>query len=159
MSKTASESEPPSEIDVSDIQFTVSTSCMLNAHEFLADSDIVKLGEFIYQTWIIKCLRKLAKAGEDGDFETDWVNGRAVISARGVTKANYLSIIIEDKNGWRKVEKFVERWMKEYKREIVVKLIGTRRKKKGNVFIDEDDEQDVGKPKAMVYEVILYANV
>ena len=88
---------------------------MLNTHEFLADSDIVKLGEFIYQTSIIKCIRKLAKAGEDGDFETDWVNGRAVISARGVTKANHLSVIIEDENGWRKVEKFVERWMKECK--------------------------------------------
>jgi len=71
-----------------------------------------------------------------------------------VTKANYLSIIIEDENGWRKVEKFVERWMREYKREIIVKLIMTWRKKKGNVLIDEDDEQDVGKPKAMVCNVI-----
>jgi hypothetical protein len=123
---------------------------MLNTHEFLADSDIVKLGEFIYQTWIIKCIRKLAKAGEDGDFETDWDNGRAVISARGVTKANHLSVVIEDENGWRKVEKFVEHWMKEFKREIVVKLTGTWRKKKGNIFVNEDDEQDVGRPKATV---------
>ena len=113
--KTASESEPPSEIDVSDIQFTVSTSCMLNAHEFLADLDIVKLGEFSYQTWNTKCIRKLVKAGEDGDFDMVWVNGHAVISAKGEMKANHLSIIIEDENGWRKVEKFVERWMKEYK--------------------------------------------
>ena len=42
MSKTASGYESSNEIDVSDVQFTVSTSCMLNAHEFLADSDIVK---------------------------------------------------------------------------------------------------------------------
>ena len=41
---------------------------MLNTHEFLADSEIVKLGEFNYQMWIVKCIRKLAKAGEDGDF-------------------------------------------------------------------------------------------
>ena len=123
---------------------------MLNAHEFLADSDIVKLGEFRYYMWITKCIRKLGKAGEDGDFDTDWDNGRAVISARGVTKANHLSIVIEDENGWRKVERFVERWMKEYKREIVVKLTVTWRKKKGNVLVDEDDAQDLGKSKPKV---------
>jgi len=52
--------------------------------------------------------------------------------------------------GSLKVEKFVERWMREYKREVIVKLIATWR----NVLIDEDDEQDVGKPKAMVCKVI-----
>ena len=114
-SPAMSESELPGEIDVSNVQFTLSTSCILNAHEFLADSDIVKLEEFSYHTWNTKCIRKFAKAGEDGDFDTDWISGRAVISARGVTKANHLSIIIEDENGWRKVEKFVERWMKECK--------------------------------------------
>jgi|SRR5579859_2554477 len=106
--KTLSESEPPSEIDVSNVQFTVSTSCILNAHEFLANSDIVKLGEFGYHVWNTKCIRKLAKAEEDGDFETDWDNGRAVVSARGVSKANHLSIVTEDENGWQKVERFVE---------------------------------------------------
>src|SRR5438552_6591522 len=72
-SKTTSESEPPIEIDISDVQFTLSTSCILNAQEFLADLDIVKLGEFSYHTWNTKCIRKLAKVGEDGDFDTDWV--------------------------------------------------------------------------------------
>jgi len=149
-SKTASESEPPIEIDVSDVQFTVATSCILNTHEFLADSDIVKLGEFSYRTWNTKCIRKLVKAGEDGDFDADWVSGRAVISARGVAKANALCIVIEDENEWRKVETFVKRWMKEGKREIVVKLTGMWRKKKGNVLLDDDDEQCMGKPKATV---------
>src|SRR5579859_539948 len=154
VAKSVSDSELPSEIDVSDVQFTVSTTCMLNTHEFLADSDIVKLDEFGYCNWITKCIRKLAKAGQDGDFETDWVSGRAVISARGVTKANHLTIVIEDVYGWRKVEKFVERWMKEFKREILVKLTGTWRKKKGNIFVDGDNEQEMGKPKATVRKLI-----
>jgi len=47
-SKTVSEPELPSEIDVSNVQFTLSTSCILNVHEFLADSDIVKLEKFSY---------------------------------------------------------------------------------------------------------------
>src|SRR5579859_4670095 len=130
VAKLVSDSELPSEIDVSDVQFTVSTTCMLNTHEFLADSDIVKLDEFGYTNWITKCIRKLAKAGTDGDFETDWVSGRAVISARGVTKANHLTIVIEDVYGWIKVERFVERWMKEFKREILVRLTGTWRRRK-----------------------------
>ena len=37
--------------------------------------------------------------------------------------------------------------MKECKQEILVKLTATWRKKKGKVFIDE--EQDMGKPKAI----------
>jgi major membrane immunogen (membrane-anchored lipoprotein) len=78
-----------------------------------------------------------------------------VISARGVAKANALSIVIEDENEWRKVETFIERWMKEGKREIVVKLTGTWRKKKGNILLDDDDEQCVGKPnKATVCHAI-----
>jgi hypothetical protein len=153
-SKNVSEPDLSIEIDVSDVQFTVATSCMLNTYEFLADSDIVKLGEFSYRTWNTKCIRKLVKAGEDGDFDADWVSGRAVISARGVAKANALSIVIEDENEWRKVETFVERWMKEGKREIVVKLTGTWRKKKGNVLLDDDDEQCGGKPKATVRNLI-----
>ena len=35
-----------------------------------------------------------------------------------------------------------------------MKLTTIWRKKKGNIFINEDDEQDVGKPKAMVYYFI-----
>src|ERR1700694_1645451 len=85
VSKTVSESPPLREIDVSDIQFTVSTCCMLNTSEFLADSDIVKLGEFSYRMWNVKCIRKLGKAGEDGDFETEWVNGRAMLFGLCVT--------------------------------------------------------------------------
>jgi len=165
LSKSVSEPGPPSEIDVSDVQFTVATSCILNTLEFLADSDIVKLDEFSYRTWNTKCIRKLVKAGEDGDFDADWISGRAVISARGVAKANALSIVIEDENEWTKVETFVERWMKEGKQEIVVKLTGTWRKKKGNVLQDDDDEQPGGKPKATVWTrhrrhfMFLYANV
>jgi len=40
-----------------------------------------------------------------------------------------------------------------------VKLTGTWRKKKGNVFINENDEQDTEKPKAMVYKLILSSNI
>ena len=56
--KTMSESEPPGEIDVSYVQFTLSTICILNVHEFLTNSDIVKLGEFSYHMWNTKCIRK-----------------------------------------------------------------------------------------------------
>ena len=96
--------------------------------------------------------QKACKGRRGRRFETDWVSGRAVISARGVTKANHLTIVIEDVYGWRKVEKFVERWMKEFKREILVRLTGTWRKK--NVFVDVDDEQETGKPKATVRKLV-----
>jgi hypothetical protein len=154
-SKSASEPESLPEIDVSDIKFTISTCCMLNTTEFFLDSDIVKLGEFSYHAWNTKCIRKLAKAGEDGDFDTDWDSGRAVVSARGVIKAHHLSIVVEDENGWRKVEKFVEQFMKQGRQEILVKLTVTWRKKKGNVFTDVNDEQDAGKSKPKVIKVFI----
>ena len=44
--------------------------------------------------------------------------------------------------------------MKECKREIIVKLTATWRKKKGNVFVDVDDEQETGKPKATVRKLV-----
>ena len=94
VAKSVSDSELPSEIDVSDVQFTISTTCMLNTHEFLVDSDIVKLNEFSYTNWITKCIRKLAKAGEDSDFNMNWISGCAVISARGVTKANQTTFLL-----------------------------------------------------------------
>ena len=108
MSMTAFELKPPGEIDISNVQFILSTSCILNAHDFLINLDIVKLGEFSYNMWNTKCIRKLAKTGEDSGFDIDWIRGCVVISARGVKKANHLSLIIEDENGWRKIEKFVE---------------------------------------------------
>jgi hypothetical protein len=45
---------------------------------------------------------------KDRDFDIVWDNRYAVIYARDVAKANHLSIIIKDENGWRKAEKFIE---------------------------------------------------
>ena len=61
--KNMSESEPPSEIDVSNAQFTVATSCMLNILEFLADLNIMKLGKFRY---LEAC--KDVKVQQDGSY-------------------------------------------------------------------------------------------
>ena len=44
--------------------------------------------------------------------------------------------------------------MKEFKGEILVRLTGTWRKKKGNVFVDVDDEQETGKPKATIRKLV-----
>lgn len=45
-----------------------------------------------------------------------------MISAYRVVKSNTLAIAIEDDIGWRKVERFIESWMKQGHKDIIVKL-------------------------------------
>jgi hypothetical protein len=138
-------------IDVSDHQYTLSTCCMLNKDEFLHDSDYLKLREWSYNAWNIQCIRKLEKASESSGFDPEWVSGRAVISARGVVKANALAIAVDDDTCWKKVERFVESWMKQGKQEITVKLTTQWKKKKGNMELPDDDEENAMKPKNVVW--------
>jgi hypothetical protein len=64
-----SNSKLPPEIDVSDVQFTISTTCILDADEFFVDSDIVKFCGFRRYDWDTNCIPKLTKVGDDGDCE------------------------------------------------------------------------------------------
>ena len=138
-------------IDVSDHQYTLSTCCMLNKDEFLQDSDYLKLREWSYNAWNVQCIRKLEKASELSGFDPEWVSGRAVISARGVAKANALAIAVDDDTCWKKVERFIESWMKQGKQEITVKLTTQWKKKKGNIELLDDDDESIIKHKNVVY--------
>ena len=64
---------------------------------------------------------------------------KAVISSKSIRIADNLSIEVEDENGWRKVEKGVERWMLQNK-EIIVKLTILYRKTGGTNAESSDDE-------------------
>ncbi len=49
------------------------------------------------------------------DFDINWINEYIMIYIRNIMKINYLFIIIENENEWKKIEKFIEWWMKKYK--------------------------------------------
>jgi len=50
------------------------------------------------------------------------MSGKAVISSRRIHIANNFSIEVDDESGWKKVEKGVECWMLQNKKDINVKL-------------------------------------
>ena len=143
------EFDPTTLIDVSNLPYTLSTRCMLGSDEFNTDTDFMKLREFNWRQWNVQCIRKLEKAAEDGGFDTEWSSGHATIKARGVTKADSLSFEVEDDAGWKKVETFIETWMKQKKREIVVYLTAVWKKKGGNDSMDVDGHR-LGKRMVIV---------
>ena len=125
--------------DVSDEIFVLQKSCMLGSMAIVEDSDFVRLGEFSFRQFETSAIRKLTKASEETKTMFEWMSGKAVISSKSMRIADSLSIEIEDENGWRKVEKGVERWMLQSKKEIVVKLT-ILYKKTGGTNVESSDE-------------------
>ena len=56
-----------------------------------------------------------------------------------------LSIEVDDESGWKKVEKGVERWMLQNKKEIIVKLTVVYRKVGGIAVQSSEDESPTSK--------------
>ena len=126
--------------DVSDEIFVLQKSCMLGTTAIVEDSDFVRLGEFSFRQFETSAIRKLTKASEEAKTTFEWMSGKAIISSKSIHIADNLSIEVEDENGWRKVEKGVERWMLQNKKEIIVKLTVLYRKTGGTNAESSDDE-------------------
>jgi hypothetical protein len=126
--------------DISDIEFTVTRCCILGSDPILEDTDFVKLGEFSYRQFETLAIRKLDKAALDAKVDFEWESGQAVISAKTIAMRDHLKFAVEDDSGWKKVEKGVERWMRENKKEIKVKLTAVYKKKRGNTAVCSEDE-------------------
>ena len=145
-----SEQESPPPIpawvkDVSDEIFVLQKSCMLGTMAIVEDSDFVRLGEFSFRQFETSAIRKLTKASEEAKTTFEWMSGKAMISSKSMRIADSMSIEVDDENGWRKVEKGVERWMLQSKKEIVVKLTILYKKTGGTNAESSDDESPSSK--------------
>jgi len=120
----------------------------------MEDTDFVKLGKFSYRGFETTSIRKLDKAAQAAKTGFEWDSGIAVISAKGIPIREHLSIAVEDETGWKKVEAFVERWMRSDKHDIKVKLTISYKKDK---HIDEasSDEEDERSKKVDSFEIML----
>ena len=132
-------------MDVSNEIFVLQKSCMLGSVAIVKDSDFVRLGEFSFRQFETSTIRKLTKVSEEGKTTFEWLSGKAVISSKSVRVSDSLSIEVEDENGRRKVEKGVERWMLQSKKEIVVKLTILYRKIAGMKAESSDDDSPSSK--------------
>ena len=104
------------------------------------DSDFVRLSEFSFRQFETSAIRKLTKATEEGKTSFEWMSGKAVISSKSMRIADSLSIELDNENGWRKVEKGVECWMLQSKKEIIVKLTILYKKTGGTNAESSDDD-------------------
>ena len=132
------EVDPTPSIDVSNHQYTLPMHCFLGANEYSSNTEFLKLGEWNWQQWKAQCIWKLQKAGDEGGFDTEWVTSHATIKAHSIIKADMLGFDVEDDQGWRKVERFIELWMKAGKCDILVNLSSTWCKKGGSNSLNND---------------------
>ena len=128
--------------DVSMVEYTLSTSVMLNDVSIYADTSFYKLGEFKYRKFEVDAIKRLDKATLKSKAKFEWDVGRAIIGAKGVTKPNELPVELEEAVHWNKVEIFLERWMHAKKLEITVKLV-LYYKKVDNDDIDSVPDEDL----------------
>jgi hypothetical protein len=117
------ESKSPEPEDVSQTEYTLSTGIILNDVAIHNDTILQRLGEFNHRQFEVDSIRRVTKAVEASKAEFEWLSGAATISAKGVVKANMLIIQVEEHSQWLRVETFVERWMRDHKRDINVKLV------------------------------------
>ena len=78
------------------------------------------------------------------------MSGKAVVSTKTVKIADHLPIVVEDENGWAKVEAAVKRWMLENKKNIIVKLT-VEYKRKGGEVIELSDDDSVDRKKVQTF--------
>ena len=95
---------------------------MLGTTAIVEDSDFVRLGEFSFRQFETSAIQKLTKVSEEAKTTFEWMSGKALISSKGTRIVDSLSIEVDDESSWKKVEKGVERWMLQDKKEINVKL-------------------------------------
>jgi len=132
---------------------------MLGSTPIMEDTDYVKLGEFSYRGFETTTIRRLDKVAQVAETGFEWESGLATISARGVPMRDYyLPIAVEDETGWKKVERFVERWMRNYKHDIKVKLVIVYKKTKRTDGASSDEE-DMRSKKVYSSKVALIFSV
>ena len=140
-SPESSEDEPPVLPHVEDLsqhKFTLSWSFMLGSTEAAADCTKYKLGEFDYQQCIADGIKKVAQAAIKAKIDFEYVSANGTLGGKGVSKTSELRLKIDDIEGWKKAESFVEDFMREKRKNIVMRLVFKYAKK----HEDEDSESD-----------------
>ena len=108
--------------DISLETYTLYKSVMLDDITVVGDTDFLKHKEFDYRQFETQVIRKLDKAVSDDKRSFEYVSGSALIGAKNVPVKHSMLITLEDNFCWAKVERGIERWMLENKKEITVKL-------------------------------------
>lgn len=127
-------------LDIKNEEFTVSQSVILGTTPVLEDTDCVKLGRFNYREWEVEAIKKVDQVAAKTRIDFTLDKTTAIVGAKGVAKDRWLTFNILEAAAWRKVEGIVEKWMRQQKQDIMVKLVSVyERKASGNAIILNDE--------------------
>ena len=145
-----SEDEEPSKPikDISLETYTLYKSVMLGDITVVGDTDFLKHKEFDYRQFETQAIRKLDKVVSDDKRGFEYVSGSALIGAKNVPVKHSMLITLEDNFCWAKVERGIERWMLENKKEITVQLMILY---KNTEESDSESSDDDRPPKKKVF--------
>ena len=127
--------------DLSNHKYTLSWQLMLGSVEVAADSDIYKLGQFNYREFNTDAIKKITKAATKAKVDFEYVSGGGALGAKGISKALELPLTVNDEEGWKKAESFVEKSMREKQKGILVRLVLKYAKKCTDDASDSDEEK------------------
>ena len=144
--------KPPKNISLE--TYTLIKSVLLGTVAVIEDTDFLKHDEFDFLQFQTQAIRKLDKAIPDASRTFELVSGSATITAKNVPARLHLVMVVEDGLGWIKVEKGIERWMLENKKEISVKLAMIYRKT-GESDDDSSDDEKLSRKKVLLVEIWL----
>ena len=141
--------------DMSNVEYTISWSVSLAGTVVEGDVELCKLGTFDYREFNVKSIKTMAKAVAMVKYDFEYKSGTAVLNARGITKAQELVFKVDDEEGWKKVETFVERFMRNGKKDIQVRLQMKYAKVSPDSPSESEDEKPGKKKKDRVHIHVL----
>ena len=148
---TSEDDEPSKPVkDISLETYTLYKSVMLGDITVVGDTDFLKHKEFDYRQFENQAIRKLDKVVSDNKRSFEYISGSALIGAKNVPVKHSMLITLEDNFCWAKVERGIERWMLENKKEITVKLT-ILYKKTGESDSESSDDDRPPKKKVVIF--------
>ena len=137
--------------DVSAIKFTLSWSLLLDSVEIDSDSELLILGEFNYREFNANAIKTMARATAKAKIEYEYIKGSAALGAKGVVKVNERPLTINDEDGWKKAESFIESFMREKRMDIILSFAMKFAKVCNDDNEESEDENRLKKKRKKVH--------
>ena len=137
--------------DLSQHKFTLSWAFMLGTTEAAADSTKYHLGEFNYREFMLEGIKTVTQIATKAKIDFEYVSATGTLGGKGVSKTSELRFKVDDEEGWKKAESFVEDLMRDKKKNLVMRLVFKYAKKSLEEDSDSDQETTTKKKGKKVY--------
>jgi len=136
---------------MSAVKFMLSWSLLLDSIEIDSDSELLVLGEFNYREFNANAIKTIARATAKVKAGYEYIKGSATLGAKGVMKVNERPLTINDEERWKKAENFIESFMREKRRDIVLSFAMRFAKVCNGDEEESEDEKSAKKKGNKVY--------